>query len=122
MMALTLSCQPNIFSSSFHCRCQASTFMRPDEHKAKESRRYQARKKNQGDATAAQVAERRRQAAKARDSGNSIAAIRRRNGELPSLQQQRESAEAIAKARSSKFSKRKIVSNRDRYKEISVQG
>lgn len=96
--------------------------MRPDEHKAKESRRYQARKKNQGDASAAQIAERRRQAAKARDNGNSIAAIRRRNGELPSLQQQRESAEAIAKARSSKFSKRKIVSNRDRYKEISVQG
>ncbi|CDS08104.1 hypothetical protein LRAMOSA02053 [Lichtheimia ramosa] len=95
--------------------------MRPDEHKAKESRRYQARKKNQGDASAAQIAERRRQAAKARDNGNSIAAIRRRNGELPSLQQQRESAEAVAKARSSKFSKRKIVSNRDRYKEISVQ-
>ncbi|KAI9494656.1 hypothetical protein BDB00DRAFT_817708 [Zychaea mexicana] len=96
--------------------------MRPDEHKKKDSRRYQARKKNQGDATAAEVAERRRQAAvKARDTGTSIAAIRRRNGELPSIQQARESAEATARIKSSKFIRRKIDSNRDRYTEISDQ-
>ncbi|KAI9264192.1 hypothetical protein BDA99DRAFT_559482 [Phascolomyces articulosus] len=96
--------------------------MRPDEHKKKDSRRYQARKKNQGDATAAEVAERRRiAAAKARDTGTSVAAIRRRNGELPSLQQVRESAEATAKIKSSRFTRRKIVSNQDRYTEISEQ-
>ncbi|KAI9322506.1 hypothetical protein BX666DRAFT_2022975 [Dichotomocladium elegans] len=95
--------------------------MRPDEYKAKQSRKYQARKKNRGDDTAAVVAEERRKAAKARDNGNSIAAIRRRNGELPSLQQQRETNGAIIQARSSRFSRRKIVSNRDRYEEMSAQ-
>lgn len=97
--------------------------MRPDEYKAKASRRYQARKKHQGNTTAAEIAERRRQnAAKARDTGTSIAAIRRRNGELPSIQQQCEESEAIAKERSRKYSRRKIVSNASRYEEMSLEG
>lgn len=96
--------------------------MRPDEHKAKESRRYQARKKHQGDATAAEVAERRRAAAKAHDNGTSIAAIKRRNGELPSLQQEHDEEEAKLKARSKQFSRRKLVSNQYRYQEMTEQG
>lgn len=97
--------------------------MRPDEHKAKESRRYQARKKQQGDATSAEVAaQRRAAAAKARDTGTSIAAIKRRNGELPSLQQPRDEREAELRARSRQFSRRKLVSNQYRYQEMTEQG
>lgn len=97
--------------------------MRPDEHKAKESRRYQARKKQQGDATSAEVAaQRRAAAAKARDTGTSIAAIKRRNGELPSLQQPRDEQEAELRARSRQFSRRKLVSNQYRYQEMTEQG
>ncbi|KAG2224666.1 hypothetical protein INT45_007911 [Circinella minor] len=95
--------------------------MRPDEHKKKESRRYQARKKNQGDTTAAEIAERRKKAAKARDTGTSTAAIRRRNGELPSIQQVRNSQEQAARIKNSQFSRRKLVNNQDRYAEISEQ-
>ncbi|KAI8377887.1 uncharacterized protein BYT42DRAFT_483803, partial [Radiomyces spectabilis] len=90
--------------------------MRPDEHKAKDSRRYQQRKKHQGDATAAEIAEARRRSARARDTGTSIAAIRRRNGELPPP-----SHANSEKPASSSFSRRKIVSNVDRYKERTLQ-
>lgn len=90
--------------------------MRPDDHKAKESRRYQARKKNQGDSTAAEVAERRRlAAAKARDKGTSIAAIKRRNGELPDAPPPRQSDASRA------FSRRQLTTNADRYKEATEQ-
>ncbi|KAF7730133.1 hypothetical protein EC973_002741 [Apophysomyces ossiformis] len=88
--------------------------MRPDEHKAKDSRKYQARKRLQGDATAAETAEARRRSARARDKGEGVTAIRRRNGELPARQEQPRS--------SSHFSRRKITSNADRYKELTVEG
>ncbi|KAL0074814.1 hypothetical protein F4703DRAFT_1744763 [Phycomyces blakesleeanus] len=91
--------------------------MRPDEHKSKESKRYQAKKLKQGDATAAEIAGARKiAAAKSRDKGTGIAAIRRRNGEaLPQSQidEQRE--------RSILFARRKLGTNADRYKEVSAE-
>ncbi|KAI8077847.1 uncharacterized protein BX664DRAFT_44972 [Halteromyces radiatus] len=91
--------------------------MRPDEHKAKESRRYQQRKKKQGDSTAAEIAEERKRRARANDKGTSIAAIRRRNGELPSTTTQT----TFTSIKTGQFSKRKIINNQDRYKERSLQ-
>ncbi|KAI8996865.1 hypothetical protein BDB01DRAFT_768774 [Pilobolus umbonatus] len=88
--------------------------MRPDEHKAKQSRRYQAKKKLQGDTSAAEAEERRREAAKARDRGQGVNAILRRNGQLPELSEE-EILERQQKQ--AKFSRRKLVSNTDRYKE-----
>ncbi|KAI9256682.1 hypothetical protein BY458DRAFT_492512 [Sporodiniella umbellata] len=84
--------------------------MRPDEHKAKDSRRYQARKKQQGDSTAADVA--RKRADKSRDKGVGIAAIRRRNGEEETEEEKEE-----RKAIQAQFSRRKMTSNYDRYIE-----
>ncbi|KAG0174255.1 hypothetical protein DFQ30_005297 [Apophysomyces sp. BC1015] len=75
--------------------------MRPDEHKSKESRKYQARKKLQGDTEAAETAEARRRASRARDKGQGVAAIRRRNGEASQRQEQSKS--------STNFSRRKIT-------------
>ncbi|KAG0179357.1 hypothetical protein DFQ28_002906 [Apophysomyces sp. BC1034] len=49
--------------------------MRPDEHKSKESRKYQARKKLQGDTEAAETAEARRRASRARDKGQDEMAL-----------------------------------------------
>lgn len=93
--------------------------MRPDDHKAKESRKYQARKKKQGDTEAAEVAEARKKAAKARDRGLGNAAVMRRNAE-PS--EETEEEKEARKAHQAKFSRRKLDSNADRYKEVTEQG
>ncbi|ORX59826.1 hypothetical protein DM01DRAFT_1381334 [Hesseltinella vesiculosa] len=90
--------------------------MRPDEHKAKDSRRYQQKKKQQGDNTAASVAEERRHKQKGQDRGTSIAAIRRRNGELPQAASPSDQPQS-----SQQFSRRKITSNTERYSEMSLQ-
>ncbi|CAO3596124.1 unnamed protein product [Absidia cylindrospora] len=94
--------------------------MRPDEHKSKESRRYQQKKKKEGDTAAAEIAEARRRRAKANDKGTSIAAIRRRNGELPSFSNATNTGNPPT-IKTSQFSKRKVTSNRDRYQERSLQ-
>ncbi|KAI7902421.1 uncharacterized protein BX663DRAFT_74973 [Cokeromyces recurvatus] len=91
--------------------------MRPDEHKAKDSRRYQQKKKFEGDTTAAEIAEARRRAARARDKGVGMSAIRRRNGELQESEQDIEQRKLLQ----AKFSRRKITSNADRYKEETEQ-
>ncbi|KAI8375439.1 hypothetical protein BD560DRAFT_367835 [Blakeslea trispora] len=91
--------------------------MRPDQHKSKESRKYQTRKKQSGDSSAAEVAEARRKAAKARDRGEGVAAIQRRNGDWIESEEDREER----KLRQAKFSKRKIESNVDRYREETEQ-
>jgi hypothetical protein len=96
--------------------------MRPDEHKSKESRRYQQKKKKEGDTTAAETAEARRRRARANDKGTSVAAIRRRNGELPTFHAPSTSADAPPTIKSAQFSRRKVTSNQDRYKERSLQG
>lgn len=93
--------------------------MRPDNHKAKESRRYQARKKKEGDTEAADVAEARRKAAKARDRGLGQAAVMRRNAD-PSEETEEEKEER--KAHQAKFARRKLETNADRYKEVTEQG
>lgn len=93
--------------------------MRPDEHKAKDSRKYQARKKNQGDSSAAEIAQARRKAAKANDRGTGIAAIRRRNGDFV---QETEEEKEERKALQAKYSKRGITANYDRYEEETEQG
>lgn len=93
--------------------------MRPDEHKSKESRRYQARKKLQGDTEAAEIAEARKKAAKARDRGQGIAAIMRRNGQA---NDETEEEKEERKARQAKFSRRKLDSNADRYVEETEEG
>ncbi|KAI8341151.1 hypothetical protein BC941DRAFT_415978 [Chlamydoabsidia padenii] len=95
--------------------------MRPDEHKSKESRRYQQKKKKEGDTTAAEIAEARRRRNKANDKGTSVAAIRRRNGELPSVNTASTTVSLPPTSKTSQFSRRKIVSNQDRYKERSLQ-
>lgn len=92
--------------------------MRPDEHKAKESRKYQMRKKQQGDSEAAEVAEARKKAAKARDRGVGIGAIMRRNGDFA---EETEEEKEERKARQAKFSRRKLESNADRYIEETEQ-
>jgi hypothetical protein len=92
--------------------------MRPDEHKSKESRKYQARKKLAGDTSAAEIADARKKAAKARDKGVGMAAIRRRNGELVETEEQMEER----KQRQAKFAKRKLDSNASRYEEETEQG
>jgi hypothetical protein len=92
--------------------------MRPDEHKSKESRKYQARKKLAGDSSAAEIADARKKAAKARDKGMGITAIRRRNGDWVETEEQIEER----KLRQAKFSKRKLVSNASRYEEETEQG
>ncbi|RCH80972.1 hypothetical protein CU098_003436 [Rhizopus stolonifer] len=91
--------------------------MRPDEYKAKESRKYQARKKQQGDSTASEVA--RQRAEKSRDKGMGIASIRRRNGEE---KEETEQEKEEKRANQAKFSRRKMVSNYDRYEEETEQG
>jgi hypothetical protein len=93
--------------------------MRPDEHKAKESRKYQVRKKQQGDHAAAEIAEARRKAAKAKDRGVGITAIRRRNGDL---NEETEEEREERKKMQAKYSRRKLVSNYDRYEEETEQG
>ncbi|KAG1149996.1 hypothetical protein G6F37_010964 [Rhizopus arrhizus] len=92
--------------------------MRPDEHKAKDSRKYQARKKNQGDSSAAEIAQARRKAVKANDRGTGIAAIRRRNGDFV---QETEEEKEERKALQAKYSKRGIATNYDRYEEETEQ-
>ncbi|KAI9031541.1 hypothetical protein CLU79DRAFT_830817 [Phycomyces nitens] len=88
--------------------------MRPDEHKSRDSKRYQARKLKQGDSSASEVAEARKLAAiRARDKGTGIAAIRRRNGEAPPQTAEREP--------STSFARRKLGTNADRYKEVSAE-
>lgn len=93
--------------------------MRPDEHKAKDSRKYQARKKNQGDSSTAEIAQARKKAAKANDRGTGIAAIRRRNGDFV---QETEEEKEERKALQAKYSKRGIATNYDRYEEETEQG
>lgn len=93
--------------------------MKPDDHKAKESRKYQARKKKQGDTEAAEVAEARKKAAKARDRGLGNAAVMRRNAG-PSEETEEEKEER--KSHQAKFSRRKLDSNADRYREETEQG
>ncbi|KAI8359882.1 hypothetical protein EDC96DRAFT_553868 [Choanephora cucurbitarum] len=88
--------------------------MRPDQHKSKESRRYQARKKQSGDSSAAEVAEARRRTNRARDRGEGVAAIRRRNGDWVEDREER-------KLQQAKFSRRKIESNVNRYIEETEQ-
>ncbi|KAI7871330.1 hypothetical protein BDF14DRAFT_1873606 [Spinellus fusiger] len=100
--------------------------MRPDEHKAKQSRLYQSRKKKQGDTEAADIAQARKlAAAKARDKGTSVAAIRRRNGETGPLQQPSFSdpcwSEVSEQQQQQQFSRRKIGTNADRYQERSIE-
>lgn len=96
--------------------------MRPDEHKAKASRRYQSKHKKQGETEAADVALARRQAAKAKISGNSIAAIRRRNGEFEQPTATKPAEPENPQQETRRFSRRKIASNRDRYEEITDEG
>ncbi|CAO3669220.1 unnamed protein product [Umbelopsis ramanniana] len=93
--------------------------MRPDEHKAKASRRYQSKHKKQGETEAADIALARRQAAKAKISGNSIAAIRRRNGEFEQPTATKPAEPESPQQETRRFSRRKIASNRDRYEEIT---
>lgn len=93
--------------------------MRPDEHKSKESRKYQARQKLKGDTSAAEIAEARKKEAKARDRGLGIAAVMRRNADP---QEETEEEKEERKLRQAKFSRRKLVSNADRYKEETEQG
>ncbi|SAM05020.1 hypothetical protein [Absidia glauca] len=95
--------------------------MRPDEHKSKESRRYQQKKKKEGDTSASEIAEARRRRAKANDKGTSVAAIRRRNGELPTFNAPSTSADTPPTIKAAQFSRRKVTSNQDRYKERSLQ-
>ncbi|CAO3682060.1 unnamed protein product [Rhizopus stolonifer] len=90
--------------------------MRPNEHKAKESRKYQARKKQQGDNSAFEVA--RQRAEKSRDKGMGIASIRRRNGEE---KEETEQEKEEKRANQAKFSRRKMTSNYDCYKEETEQ-
>lgn len=92
--------------------------MRPDEHKSKESRKYQARKRLAGDTSAADVADARKKAARARDKGVGATAIRRRNGDLVGTEEQMEER----KLRQAKFTKRKLESNASRYEEETEQG
>lgn len=96
--------------------------MRPDEHKAKASRRYQSKHKKQGETEAADVALARRQAAKAKITGNSIAAIRRRNGEFEQPTTTNPAEPETLQQEARRFSRRKIASNRDRYEEITDEG
>ncbi|KAI9474252.1 MAG: hypothetical protein EXX96DRAFT_331808 [Benjaminiella poitrasii] len=91
--------------------------MRPDEHKAKDSRKYQQRKKLEGDTSTAEIAEARRKASRARDKGVGIAAIRRRNGESVESEQDVEQRKLLQ----ARFSRRKLVSNADRYEEETEQ-
>lgn len=93
--------------------------MRPDPHKAKESRKYQSRQKKVGNTEAADVAEARKKASKARDKGLGNAAVRRRNAE-PSEETEEEKEER--KLRQAKFSRRQLDSNADRYVEETEQG
>ncbi|KAI8067852.1 hypothetical protein BC940DRAFT_51724 [Gongronella butleri] len=95
--------------------------MRPDEHKSKDSRRYQQKKKKQGDETAAAVAAERRQRQRENDRGQGVAAIRRRNGETPSRAELDAEQEEQQRQRAAQFSRRKITSNVDRYSELSMQ-
>ncbi|KAG2177990.1 hypothetical protein INT43_003243 [Umbelopsis isabellina] len=97
--------------------------MRPDEHKAKASRRYQSKHKKQGDPTALEVAQARRAAAKAKVAGNSLSAIRRRNADIDQASQTASaSSEPDDTTTPTKtFSRRKIASNKDRYEEKSEQ-
>lgn len=92
--------------------------MRPDEHKSKESRKYQQRKKQAGDNSAAEIAEARKRAARARDRGVGMGAIRRRNGDFVETEEEIEER----KMRQAKFSRRKIESNQGRYQEETEQG
>ena len=92
--------------------------MRPDQHKSKESQRYQARKKQSGDSSAAEVAEARRRNNRARDRGEGTAAIRRRNGDWVESEEDREER----RLQQAKFSRRKIESNANRYLEETEQG
>jgi hypothetical protein len=92
--------------------------MRPDEHKSKESRKYQARMKLQGDNSAAETAEARKKTAKARDRGLGNAAVRRRNEDPMETEEKKEER----KLRQAKFSRRKLESNADRYREETEQG
>jgi hypothetical protein len=97
--------------------------MRPDEHKAKASRRYQNKHKKQGETEAADVALARRQAAKTKISGNSIAAIRRRNGEFEQpIAAAKPTEPESPQQETRRFSRRKIASNRDRYEEVTEEG
>ncbi|KAL7321777.1 hypothetical protein PS15m_001511 [Mucor circinelloides] len=91
--------------------------MRPDEHKSKESRKYQQRKKQAGDNSAAEIAEARKRAARARDKGVGMGAIRRRNGDFVETEEEIEER----KIRQAKFSRRKIESNQSRYEEETEQ-
>ncbi|GAN05831.1 hypothetical protein MAM1_0102d05307 [Mucor ambiguus] len=91
--------------------------MRPDEHKSKESRKYQQRKKQAGDNSAAEIAEARKKAARARDKGAGMGAIRRRNGDFVETEEEIEER----KMRQAKFSRRKIESNQSRYEEETEQ-
>ncbi|KAJ2955770.1 hypothetical protein NQZ79_g8274 [Umbelopsis isabellina] len=97
--------------------------MRPDEHKAKASRRYQSKHKKQGDTTALEVAQARRAAAKAKIAGNSLSAIRRRNADTDRASPAASApSELNATTTPTKtFSRRKIASNKDRYEEKSEQ-
>ncbi|KAI9244755.1 hypothetical protein EDC94DRAFT_665523 [Helicostylum pulchrum] len=92
--------------------------MRPDPHKAKESRKYQSRQKKIGNTEAVEVAEARKKASKARDKGLGNAAVRRRNAE-PSEETEDEKEER--KLRQAKFSRRQLDSNADRYVEETEQ-
>lgn len=98
--------------------------MRPDEHKAKASRRYQSKHKKQGDTTALEVAQARRAAAKAKIAGNSLNAIRRRNAESDQASQTVSVSSELndTTTPTKTFSRRKIASNQDRYEEKSEQG
>lgn len=92
--------------------------MRPDEHKAKESRKYQLKKRQQGDSSAIEAAEARKKAAKARDKGVGMSAIRRRNGDYVETEEEKEERKALQ----AKFAKRKITSNVERYHEETEEG
>ncbi|CEP12558.1 hypothetical protein [Parasitella parasitica] len=87
--------------------------MRPDEHKAKESRKYQQRMKQAGDSSAAEVAEARKKASRARDRGMGMNAIRRRNGDFVETEEKIEERKKLQ----AKFSRRKLESNLSRYEE-----
>ncbi|KAI8987967.1 hypothetical protein BDF20DRAFT_832853 [Mycotypha africana] len=91
--------------------------MRPDEHKVKDSHRYQQKKKLAGDSSAAEIAlARRKKNAAARDRGMGVAAIRRRNGEFV---EETEEEKAERRYQQAKYSKRTMLStNADRYTEV----
>ncbi|KAI8647028.1 hypothetical protein BD408DRAFT_409081 [Parasitella parasitica] len=91
--------------------------MRPDEHKARESRKYQQRKKQVGDSSAAEVAEARKREARARDKSLGMNAIRRRNGDFVETEEEIEARKKLQ----AKFSRRKLESNLSRYEEESEQ-